>query len=273
MYLFTDDCIIGMESIDEQHRGLFDIINRTHDLLMDDYRDDKYDQIKNLIKELEEYADTHFEHEEAYMRKIDHPELKIQEEQHNHFRLKVNELEVASLEGDGKQDAVIDDILRYLVKWLYKHIIGSDMLIGRLKPLKEWQQQENPYAFSDEYLTGISFIDKEHKELFRIIGEVNDLVKDEMKPDKYDGIVDLLEQLKDYTEYHFRDEEEHMKAVNYAGLEIQKLQHEAFIDRLCEVNLSDVDEGQQEYLEELLGFLTGWLINHILKMDKKIPLE
>ncbi len=273
MYLFTDDCIIGMESIDEQHRGLFEIINRTHDLLLEDYREDKYDQIKSLIKELEEYADTHFEHEEAYMRQIDHPELKIQEEQHNHFRMKVNELEVASLDGDGRQDEVIDDILRYLVKWLYKHIIGSDMLIGRLQPLSEWKKQENPYMFGDEYLTGISFVDKEHRELFRIIGEVNDLVKDDFKPDKYDGIVDLLNQLKDYTEYHFKDEEEHMKVVGYDGLEMQKLQHEAFIERLAEVNLEEVDDGQQEYLEELLEFLTGWLINHILKMDKKIPLE
>lgn len=273
MYLFTDDCVIGIDSIDDQHRGLFDIINRTHDLLVDNYREDKYDHIKELIKELADYADVHFEHEEAHMRKIDHPELKIQEEQHNHFRMKVNELEVISLDGDGRQDAVIDDILRYLVRWLYKHIIGSDMLIGRLQPLSEWKKQENPYNFGDEYLTGISFIDKEHKELFRIIGEVNDLIKDNFKPDKYDDIVFLLEQLKDYTQYHFKDEEEHMKAVNYAGLEIQKLQHEAFIERLSEVNLEDVDAGQQEYLEELLEYLTGWLINHILKMDKKIPLE
>ena len=147
------------------------------------------------------------------------------------------------------------------------------MLIGRLKPLSEWKQQENPYLFSDQYLTGISFVDKEHKELFRIIGEVNDLVKDEYKADKYDGIVDLLNQLKEYTEYHFKDEEEHMKAVGYAGLAIQQLQHEAFVERLAEVNLEAVDEGQQEYLEELLEFLTGWLINHIMKMDKKIPLK
>ncbi len=273
MYLFTDDCIIGVDAIDDEHKGLFEIINKTHDLLMNEYREDKYDQIKNLIKELEQYADTHFEHEEDYMRKIDHPELKIQEEQHNHFRMKVDELEVASLDGEGRQDAVIDDILRYLVRWLYKHIIGSDMLIGILKPLAEWKQQENPYRFGDEYLTGISFIDKEHKELFRIIGEVNALIKDDYKADKYDDIVFLLNQLKDYTEYHFKDEEEHMQSVQYEGLKIQKLQHEAFIERLAEVDLEAVDEEQQEYLEELLEYLTGWLINHILKMDKKIPLK
>lgn len=273
MYLFTEDCVIGVDSIDNEHRKLFELMNQTHDLLMNEYSEDKYDRIKNLIKELEDYADTHFEHEENYMRRIDHPELKIQEEQHNHFRMKVDELGVASLEGDGRQAEVIDDILRYLVRWLYKHIIGSDMLIGKLKPLQEWKEQENPYVFTEEYKTGISFVDKEHKELFRIIGEVNDLVKDDFKPDKFDDIVKLIHELRDYTEYHFKDEEEHMKSIHYEGLEMQQLQHEAFVERLREVNLEAVDEGQQEYLEELLEYLTGWLINHILRMDKKIPLE
>lgn len=273
MYLFTDDCVIGVDEIDDEHRGLFEIINKTHDLLMDEYRDDKYDLIKGLIKQLEEYADTHFEHEEEYMRRIDHPELKIQEEQHNHFRIKVSELEVVSLDGDGKQDEVIDDILRYLVRWLYKHIIGSDMLIGKMKPLNEWKQEENPYKFGNEYLTGISFVDKEHKELFRIIGEVSKLMMDKYKVDKYDDIVLLLNELKDYTEYHFKDEEEYMQSIQYEGLALQKIQHEAFVERLAEVNLDAVDEGQDDYLEELLEYLTGWLINHIVKMDKRIPVK
>ena len=102
MYLFTEECVIGVESIDNEHRGLFDVINQTHDMLFADYREDKYDLIKGLIDELREYAETHFEHEEAYMRRIDHPELKAQEEQHDHFRMKVSELEVASLDGEGR---------------------------------------------------------------------------------------------------------------------------------------------------------------------------
>ena len=79
----------------------------------------------------------------------------------------------------------------------------------------------------------------------------------------------MLKELKDYTEYHFKDEEEYMQSIQYAGLSLQKLQHEAFIERLAEVNLDAVDEGQDDYLEELLEYLTGWLMNHILKTDKK----
>ena len=34
--------------------------------------------------------------------------------------------------------------------------------------------------------------------------------------------------------------------------------------------LDKIDDHQQEYLLELIDFLAGWLVNHILKMDTKI---
>ena len=65
----------------------------------------------------------------------------------------------------------------------------------------------------------------------------------------------------------------YMERISYDGLEAQKMTHQAFIDKLDEIDLFSVDENQQEALEELIGFLLNWLVNHILKMDKKIPCE
>ena len=64
-----------------------------------------------------------------------------------------------------------------------------------------------------------------------------------------------------------------MESINYPKIDAQKRAHEAFIERLREINLEDVDEHQQEYLEELIEFLVGWLINHIFKNDKLIGKE
>ena len=36
------------------------------------------------------------------------------------------------------------------------------------------------------------------------------------------------------------------------------------------VNYGEMDDNQQEYLEGLIDFLSSWLINHILQMDKPI---
>lgn len=160
--------------------------------------------------------------------------------------------------------------MRYLTRWLYQHILGSDILIGKMPPREQWKNQENPCVFTEKYLTGIELIDGEHKTLFEIIGEANDLVKAELLHDKYDEIVNILTRLRDYTKEHFADEEEYMESINYPGIGAQKMAHKIFVSKLEEIDLQHVDDHQQEYIEELLEFLFGWLSNHILKMDKMI---
>lgn len=267
MYRFTEDCLIGVEQIDEEHRELFRLINEMQELLAKDYIEDKYHHIQELLHRLQDYAETHFEHEEEYMEKLEHPELELQRLQHRDFAAKVNEADAVFSGKD--QEEFLDGMLRYLIKWLYRHIIGSDMMIGRLVPVQEWEAKK-AYLFRPEYLTGIESVDRQHEELFRIIGEVHSLAKDEFLADKYDEIVHLLEELRDYTRFHFQHEEEYMESIGYAGLPAQKKAHEAFVERLEEMDLEQADDHQQETLGELLEFLTEWLINHILYADKKI---
>lgn len=265
MYHFTDDCLIGVELIDNEHRELFRIINETQDLLDNQIISDKYDRIVEMVERLEQYAEEHFSHEEDYMENIHHPELNLQRRQHLFFRDKINGI-TNSFSSDHQQQEVLEDLLRYLVTWLYRHIISSDLMIGKLKPSDEWAAPE----FTEKYFTGIAIIDKEHKELFRIIGDVHRVMNDELALDKYDEIIRLLDELTEYTKFHFQDEELYMESIQYEGLEAQKRAHEAFVSRLEETDLEHVDENQQETLEELMEFLTEWLVNHILNSDKKI---
>ena len=61
-----------------------------------------------------------------------------------------------------------------------------------------------------------------------------------------------------------------MESINYPGIGAQNMAHKIFVSKLEEIDLQHVDDHQQEYIEELLEFLFGWLSNHILKMDKMI---
>lgn len=267
MYRFTQDCLIGVEEIDKDHQELFRIINDVEELLVNDVREDKYDAIVKLLRELQDYSEYHFRHEEEYMKKIGHPELALQKKQHAEFTAKMSELD--AIVNNREQHELLDELMQYLVTWLFRHIIGSDIMIGKMPPLQEWEEKEE-YTYSAQYSTGITFIDDEHKELFRIIGEVHRVIVHDYVHDKYDEIVHLLEELKNYTKFHFGDEEEYMAAINYEGLEAQKKAHDAFVSRLEEMDLEYIDDNQQKSLEELLEFLVGWLVNHILHMDKKI---
>lgn len=265
MYYFTDDCLLGMEMIDNEHRELFRIINETQELLENEFLDDKYHRIREMVERLKEYAEQHFRHEEEYMEQIHHPELELQKKQHLSFCEKINEADL--LASGSRQQDFLEDLLKYLVTWLYRHIIGCDLMIGKMKPA---DQKKVIPVFTDEYLTGIALIDDEHKELFRIIGEVQRVINEEYLSDKYDEIVHLLEELKEYTKFHFSDEEAYMQSIRYEGLPAQKRAHDAFIARLENISFEHVDDHQQETLEEMLEFLTEWLINHILNSDKKI---
>jgi len=267
MYRFTEDCLIGVEEIDKEHQELFRIINEVEKLLENDMEKDQYDAIVKLLKELQEYSEYHFHHEEEYMQKIAHPELNLQKRQHAEFTAKISELN--AIADFRKQNELLDELMQYLVTWLFRHIIGSDMMIGKMPPLREWERREQ-YAYSEQYSTGITFIDDEHKKLFRIIGEVHRAIVNDYVHDKYDEIVRLLGELKEYTKFHFSDEEEYMEAIHYEGLDAQKKAHDAFVNRLEEMDLEYVDDNQQKTLVELLEFLASWLVNHILNMDKKI---
>ena len=69
------------------------------------------------------------------------------------------------------------------------------------------------YEFTEEYYTGIKMIDEEHAKLFEIANRAYELLTNKFKVDKYDEIADVLEELKDYTKYHFNHEEEYMTGM------------------------------------------------------------
>ncbi|MSS63444.1 bacteriohemerythrin [Velocimicrobium porci] len=126
------------------------------------------------------------------------------------------------------------------------------------------------YELKDDYLTGIELIDKEHKKLFEIAEEAYQVLHNDYIADKYDNMVDILAQLKEYTIMHFEHEEQYMESIGYKKIFSQKVQHQEFIEKLEVVDLNEVDENPEEAIQDILTFLTDWLFNHILHMDKQI---
>ena len=269
MYQFTEDCLIGVDQIDNEHRRLFELVNEVANLLRRE--DINRSDVNAVLMELDEYAVLHFKHEEEYMEAINDPELPRQREMHQKFVAKIGEIKQGDSETKNEKET-LENVVGYVARWLFSHIISSDTMIGVFQKLDaKKEENKDPFAFTEEYYTGIAVVDEEHAQLFRIIKRANDLIHEELLHDKYDKIMDVLDELRNYTIQHFTDEEEYMESINYEGLESQKKTHEMFVDKLNDINLDDLDDNQQQYLVELVDFLRMWLVNHILKMDKKIP--
>lgn len=271
MFTFTADCLIGIPEIDEEHKKLFELIADT-DRLLSTARESVSDAML-LLNELKHYAASHFAHEEAYMEQINDPELERQKKEHAAFTAKINSYSFTDVTEENAR-TILHELLEYLAKWLICHILGSDILIGQIKSSPKTKTGTSAIpVFDDSFKTGIVLIDEEHKTLFDIIGKIYTTLEAQLLHDKYDAIMDIIGELKEYTRVHFSDEEEYMRSIGYEGLANQQLLHQSFIDTLNEVDLNEVDDNQQAYLYECLDFLKNWLVNHILKVDKQIPVK
>jgi hemerythrin len=126
------------------------------------------------------------------------------------------------------------------------------------------------YEFKEEYKTGIDFIDEQHKVLFEIADKAYTLLKNDFAIDKYDRIIELIDELRNYTVFHFKAEEEYMKSINYKRMFTQKVEHDAFVKKINEVDFRHIDENQDESITMLLQLLNDWLTEHIFENDKLI---
>jgi len=125
-------------------------------------------------------------------------------------------------------------------------------------------------TWEDKYAIGVESIDEQHKALFEIANRIYDLLKNDLITDKYDSIVEIIEELKNYTIYHFEAEEEYMKNIGYKKLLSQKVAHNDFLEKMEGIDLDQIDNGHNEYLLGILDFVCEWLVEHIIKEDKLI---
>ena len=120
-----------------------------------------------------------------------------------------------------------------------------------------------------ELATGIAKIDEQHMKLIEISARTYALAKNKDEVDHYDDIVKLLEELKDYTHYHFAYEEALLEKFGYAKLEDHKMEHYLFLKRIAKANLSKIDQDQTASVLKILNMLVDWISSHIMETDKQ----
>ncbi len=124
--------------------------------------------------------------------------------------------------------------------------------------------------WKEEYSIGVKLIDEQHKHLFEIGNKVYDLLENYLYVDKYDRIIPIINELREYTKYHFDTEENYMLQIKYPKYFNQKVEHDDFIEKVEKVDLKDLDENQDKYIRDLLLFVFNWILEHILQKDKLI---
>ena len=115
---WTDDYLVGIEEIDEQHKGLL----RAASAIIEALRQrQKWLEVHSAMLRLLESAKVHFAVEESLMRLCKYPGLKEHKNEHQKFADKLTGLQLESLTED-----VSFAMAAFIKKWLHQHIHSTD---------------------------------------------------------------------------------------------------------------------------------------------------
>ena len=118
----------GLETIDMQHRGLVDLINRLGDLLIQSQGASLAD-INTLFTELAAYAKRHFLEEEKLMQHAGLDPRHIQQHKRSHADF-VQDVTVLHERASARKETA-EALLKFLTYWLTYHILGIDQSMAK----------------------------------------------------------------------------------------------------------------------------------------------
>ncbi|TYO98906.1 methyl-accepting chemotaxis protein [Geothermobacter ehrlichii] len=141
---------------------------------------------------------------------------------------------------------------QFTLKSFESSATGDD---GKRRELIKW---------SEDYSTGISMVDEQHKRLLDLINQL--FVSMKNGGDKA-TVRNAIEGLADYTRSHFSDEEDLMRRYGYPDLDAHIKLHQKFVDAVQDYQRRLAND-ERLAPAEVFNFLKGWLIYHIQEKDR-----
>lgn len=124
-------------------------------------------------------------------------------------------------------------------------------------------------TFDDNLITGNKTIDAQHQEL---IDRIQQFVTACESGDTKVKAIKMLDYLDEYTNFHFQEEEELQKSVNYPELINHHAKHEEFKKSIQELyDFLNKNEGPNEqFIQQVKRNVVDWLFQHIKTFDRSV---
>jgi hemerythrin len=124
---WSDDYLLGISVIDEQHKGFFDASQKLYDDMLNVQGEES---VEATVEFLREYAKTHFQTEEAFMQKHAYPRLEEHKQLHRDFFEGLDQLS-EDLDVFGPTQHLAERALEISRDWLLEHILEEDTQYAR----------------------------------------------------------------------------------------------------------------------------------------------
>jgi len=112
---------LQIPEIDAQHQNLVQTINALHYSMT---HGETPNSLNQIINDLLEYTQNHFQTEENYFAQFNYPEAKQHRQEHLEFTRRVMEFKTNFDIGENRGLSL--EILSFLCLWLKNHILGVD---------------------------------------------------------------------------------------------------------------------------------------------------
>lgn len=125
-YKWCDDLVVGIEEIDDDHRGLVTCLD---DLFTACAAAQGPAVLKDILNRLMQYAREHFSREEDIMRKVGYPDLEDHRAMHAELVTELDDI-IEQFDIDNSHE-LSNKTLQFLEDWLVHHILIEDKKIGK----------------------------------------------------------------------------------------------------------------------------------------------
>lgn len=122
---WTESYSVGNALLDSDHRILMNLVNQLQDALE---TGQSRDVLGSVVNVLAEYTEHHFRREEAMLARSGFPGLDGHRAEHRRLEAEVRAVRDRWLAGD--RQALGEDVLTFLKKWLTDHILVADKSYG-----------------------------------------------------------------------------------------------------------------------------------------------
>jgi hemerythrin-like metal-binding protein len=123
---------------------------------------------------------------------------------------------------------------------------------------------ENVLIWSEAMRVGIDAVDKDHQVLISLLNKLTGRSVEELE------INQVIDELIDYTHYHFNREETIMEACLYPDIKRHQDIHRTLALEVKDLANNWHKNRDPKLLSQLHRFLSDWLFDHILNEDTKI---
>ena len=116
--------------------------------------------------------------------------------------------------------------------------------------------------------TGYEGIDTQHKQLFKIGRDLEQLIRIQCIGVTDKQLLDVICELRDFTGYHFYEEERMMQEMNYSRMAAHKKFHKKCSDYITKLDLPKIKKEPMKHLQMIKDEVQDWIMTHVLSEDR-----